>query len=80
MSPSTLLQTADRTQGAYVDGMHMFNMSIPNPQGNPPYEYTFKLNEPQGVEMVFALYDASGFKGANVRPLQSESRDPSASC
>lgn len=57
----------------YIEGQHMFNMSIPDPQGSPPYKHTFKLSQPGDAEFVFALYDATGFKGANVRPVQSAS-------
>lgn len=49
----------------------MFNIAIPDPQGSPPYTHTFKMNEPGGTEFIFALYDAAGFNGANVRPAQS---------
>lgn len=60
---------------AYLDGQHMFNMSIPDPKGEPPYKHTFKLSEPADSEFIFALYDSTGFKGANVRPVQSKSID-----
>lgn len=52
----------------------MFNVAIPDPQGEPPYKHTMKMNEPGGTEFIFALYDSSGFNGANVRPVQSMSQ------
>lgn len=62
-----------KNSGAYIDGQHMFNMSIPDPEGSPPWKHTFKLNQPTNSEFIFALYDSTGFKGANVLPVQSKS-------
>ncbi|KAL1406015.1 hypothetical protein Q8F55_007698 [Vanrija albida] len=56
---------------------HLANVSIPAQSGSPPYTHTFALDQPEGLQMVATMYDATGWGSGGVSPIITVGRSPS---
>lgn len=50
----------------------MFNVSVPEQDGEGPWSYTFDFEQAVGQQFVATMYDSSGWGSGGVSDVQSE--------